>query len=393
MVLIPKTKDIDDTIKEQYKIEAKFFQDYDVPPQWKDQPIAGKEQNLDPFKKVNWKNIFDENFKENYRFKKVGDELVWAYFIKESKSNRGIKDVADDVVGRIQPGDLQITRFAYHPDYLDDLYQAIQQERTEENQFLTSLRDIWFTDINMELEEDKKLMELLGGKHLSSKVTAVGSEVRGIYYCGDKQQPGYSDYEDITIKRMKFESINEQECAELVEEIKNYQDALNPWSYDGINGNYGGPEKTWYTIEIVPIKPDSPIDTKILEALPKLQKIVDTITEVGKCTWLVITRVEPNKGLIMRHSDIGYDSWDYKTKNGPKVGNSLRVHFPIQVDDDCVFTQVGLDGTTEEHRLKTANYYYMDKRKPHWVENKSDNYRFHVIMDIECEQKHLDALL
>ena len=59
MVLIPKTKDIDETIKEQYKVEAKFFQDYDCPPQWSEQPIASNEQNLDPFKKVNWKNIFD----------------------------------------------------------------------------------------------------------------------------------------------------------------------------------------------------------------------------------------------------------------------------------------------------------------------------------------------
>ena len=33
----------------------------------------------------------------------------------------------------------------------------------------------------------------------------------------------------------------------------------------------------------------------------------------------------------------------------------------------------------------------MDKRKPHWVVNNSKNYRFHVIMDIECEEKHLDV--
>ena len=84
--------------------------------------------------------------------------------------------------------------------------------------------------------------------------------------------------------------------------------------------------------------------------------------------------------------------WDYKTKNGPKIGNSLRVHFPIQVDEDCIFTQVGMDGKEIDHRLKTNNYYYMDKRKPHWVKNNSENYRFHVIMDLECEQKHLDSI-
>jgi hypothetical protein len=392
--MVLKTSEIEESIKEQYKEEAKFFQKYDVPPIHESQPIATKEKNLDPFKKVNWKNIFDENYKGNYRYKKVDGELVWAYFIKESKSNRGIKDIADDIVGRIQPGDLQITRFAYNDEYKDDLIKNIQKERVEKNNFFSDTeKDLWFTDVNMELDEDKSLVEDIGGRWLSSKITAVGSEVRGMYYCGTKEQPGFSKHEDITIKKMNFKSLTDKECSELVEEIKNYQDALNPWSYDGINGNYGGPEKTWYTIEVVPIKPDSPTDHKILDSLPKLKKIVETITTVDKCTWLVITRVEPKKGLIQRHTDIGYDSWDYKTKNGPKVGNSLRVHFPIQVDDDCVFTQVGLDGNEIDHRLKVGEYYYMDKRKPHWVVNNSENYRFHVIMDIECEEKHLDALL
>ena len=392
--MVLKTSEIDESIKEQYKEDAKFFQQYDVPPIHESQPIATKEKNLDPFKKVNWKNIFDENYKGNYRYRKVDGKLVWAFFIKESKSNRGIKDIADDIVGRIQPGDLQITRFAYHDDYKDDLIINIENERFEKNNFFSdTVKDLWFTDVNMELDRDKALVQDIGGEWLSSKITAVGSEVRGMYYCGDTEQPGFSRHEDITIKKMDFESLTEDECSELVDEIKNYQDALNPWSYDGINGNYGGPEKTWYTIEVVPIKPDSPTDYKILDSLPKLKRIVETITTIDKCTWLVITRVEPKKGLIQRHTDIGYDSWDYKTKNGPKVGNSLRVHFPIQVDDDCVFTQVGLDGKEVEHRLKVGEYYYMDKRKPHWVVNNSKNYRFHVIMDIECEEKHLDALL
>ena len=392
--MVLKTSEIDESIKQKYKEEAKFFQEYDVPPIHESQPIATKEKNLDQFKKVNWKNIFDENYKGNYRYRKVDGKLVWAFFIKESKSNRGLKDIADDIVGRIQPGDLQITRFAYHDDYKDDLIINIENERFEKNNFFSdTIKDLWFTDVNMELDRDKSLVEDIGGKWLSSKITAVGSEVRGMYYCGDTEQPGFSQHEDITIKRMDFKSLTEDECSELVGEIKNYQDALNPWSYDGINGNYGGPEKTWYTIEVVPIKPDSPTDYKILDSLPKLKKIVETITTIDKCTWLVITRVEPKKGLIQRHTDIGYDSWDYKTKNGPKVGNSLRVHFPIQVDDDCVFTQVGLDGKEVEHRLKVGEYYYMDKRKPHWVVNNSKNYRFHVIMDIECEEKHLDALL
>ena len=39
--------EISDEIKETYKNHAKFYQDYDIPPQWKNQPIASKKQNLD----------------------------------------------------------------------------------------------------------------------------------------------------------------------------------------------------------------------------------------------------------------------------------------------------------------------------------------------------------
>ena len=386
--------DINNEIKEMFKNHAKFYQNYDVPSQWKTQPIASKEQNLDPFKKINWKNLYDANEKGRLFFKEIDGELVWSYIIGESKTNRGVKDFADDIVGTIKVGDLQVSRFAYKDNYKQDLIDDIEDKRKIDNfMFKDDKKDLWFTDVNMELDKDKSLCNDMNSTWLSSKVTAVGSEVRGIWYNGDTKQKGFLPYEDLKIKKMNISSITNEECKELVSDIINYQEALNSWSYDGINGNYGGPEKTWYTIEIVPIKPDSPIDYKILESIPKLQKIVDKITEVGKCTWLVITRVEPHKGLIQRHSDIGYDSWDYKTKNGPKIGNSLRVHFPIQVDDDCIFTQVGMDGKEIDHRLKTNNYYYMDKRKPHWVVNNSENYRFHVIMDIECEQKHLDALL
>lgn len=386
--------DINNEIKEMFKNHAKFYQNYDVPSQWKTQPIASKEQNLDPFKKINWKNLYDANEKGRLFFKEIDGELVWSYIIGESKTNRGVKDFADDIVGTIKVGDLQVSRFAYKDNYKQDLIDDIEDKRKIDNfMFKDDKKDLWFTDVNMELDKDKSLCNDMNSTWLSSKVTAVGSEVRGIWYNGDTKQKGFLPYEDLKIKKMNISSITNEECKELVSDIINYQEALNSWSYDGINGNYGGPEKTWSTIEIVPINPNSEIDYKIIDNLPKLKKIIEDITTVEKCTWIVITRVEPKKGIIMRHSDIGHDSWDYQTKNGLKLGQSLRVHFPLQVDNDCVFTQVGIDGIEEDYNLKVGEYYYMDKRKPHWVVNNSDNFRFHVIMDLECEQKHLDSLI
>ena len=386
--------DISDEVKETFKNHAKFYQNYDIPPQWKNQPIATKEQNLDPFKKINWKNLYDANEKGKLFFKEVDGELVWSYIISESKTNRGIKDFTDDVVGTIKVGDLQVSRFAYKDNYKQDLIDDIEDKRKINNfMFDNEKKNLWFTDINMELDKDKSLCNDMNLNWLSSKVTAVGSEVRGIWYNGEVKQKGFSPYEDLKIKKMNLSSITKSECKDLVDEIINYQEALNSWSYDGINGNYGGPEKTWSTIEIVPINPNSKIDYKIIDNLPKLKKIIEDITTVEKCTWIVITRVEPKKGIIMRHSDIGHDSWDYQTKNGLKLGQSLRVHFPLQVDNNCIFTQVGIDGIEEDYNLEVGEYYYMDKRKPHWVVNNSDNFRFHVIMDLVCEQKHLDSLI
>ena len=130
-----------DEVKDKYKEYAKFFQEYDRPPQHEHQPIATKEKNLDPFKKINWKNLYDSNELNRFHHKLVDDKLVWAYIISESKSNRGIKDIADDIVGRIDVGDLQITRFAYHDDYIDDLISDIQSKRESTTDFFTMQKE------------------------------------------------------------------------------------------------------------------------------------------------------------------------------------------------------------------------------------------------------------
>ena len=70
-------------VKENYKEHAKFYQQYDMPSQWKTQPIASKEPNLDPFKKINWKNLYDANENTDCSIKKkmvklFGVTYVWS---------------------------------------------------------------------------------------------------------------------------------------------------------------------------------------------------------------------------------------------------------------------------------------------------------------------------
>ena len=62
-----------DEVKDKYKEYAKFFQEYDRPPQHEHQPIATKEKNLDPFKKINWKNLYDSNELNRFHYKLIDD--------------------------------------------------------------------------------------------------------------------------------------------------------------------------------------------------------------------------------------------------------------------------------------------------------------------------------
>ena len=202
--------DILDEVKDSFREHAKFYQQYDVPPQWKNQPIACKEPNLDPFKKINWKNLWEADQKGRLFFKKENDEIVWSYICAEAKSGRGIKDVAEDVVAHIKAGDLQITRFAYADGYMDDLVKDIENRRELENDLFDTRCDLFFTDVNMELQKDKNLCEAINATWLSSKVTAVGSEVRGIWYSGELKQAGMSQDEDIKIQKMNINSITKK---------------------------------------------------------------------------------------------------------------------------------------------------------------------------------------
>ena len=102
--------------------------------------------NLDPFKKINWKNLYDANentYLTDCSIKKKMVKLFGVTYVVECKTNRGVKDEVDelyqkleDVVGRIKTGDLQITRFAYADGYKDDLINDIQGKREIENALL-----------------------------------------------------------------------------------------------------------------------------------------------------------------------------------------------------------------------------------------------------------------
>ena len=80
-------------------------------------------------------------------------------------------------MGTIKVGDLQVLRFAYKDNYKQDLINDIEDKRKINNFiFDNEKKNLWFTDINMELDKDKSLCNDMNLKWLSSKVTAVGQK-------------------------------------------------------------------------------------------------------------------------------------------------------------------------------------------------------------------------
>ena len=73
--MVLKTR-IDESIKQKYKEENLNSSKNTMYHRYMNHNRLHERKNLDPFKKVNWKNIFDENYKGNYRYRKVDGKLV-----------------------------------------------------------------------------------------------------------------------------------------------------------------------------------------------------------------------------------------------------------------------------------------------------------------------------
>ena len=74
----------------------------------------------------------------------------------------------------------------YKEGYLDHVLNYISNIRKKP--FGDS--DVWFTHVNMENKLDRKMVEVYNATWLSSKIDAVASEIRGIYYHGNQKQRG-----------------------------------------------------------------------------------------------------------------------------------------------------------------------------------------------------------
>ncbi len=361
--------------KEELKEISKLFIDYDGDVQ------------VNPFAKVHWGMIKD-SLKDNNLY--IDDNKNFGIILSEAKSNRAIRDFSRSVVGNIKKGDLIVKRFFYKEGYLDHVLNYISNVRKKP--FGDS--DVWFTHINMENKLDRNIVETYNATWLSSKIDAVASEIRGIYYHGNQKQIGLQRYEDIPCCRIDYPLLNGLDS--FVNELDDFQN----WGIANHQKAYGGPEKTWTAMEVIPLEVTygtkrgkqglrGNLNEEYFKRFPMIENIINPITTIDDCLWLAITKVSPKNGIVSRHSDKGID----KMNAGIQVGKTARVHYCLQTNEKTMFEVYDLKGNSHLYHMKPGEYWYMDKRKPHAVYNKGESYRYHMIFDMKITQNVLDSLI
>ena len=347
-----------------YKEISKLFIEYDGDVQ------------INPFAKMHWGILKTED--ESGKLY-VDDNKNFGIVSSYAKSNRKIRDFSTSIVGELKTG-----------DYI------INQMRSEDTKFFGSNRDVWFTHINMEHSGDKAIPEALGSTWISSKIDAVCAEVRGIYYCGTLQQQGILKYEDICCCKFDYPMI--EGLDDFTMELDDY--VGDGWGIADHQKSYGGKEKTWTSIEIIPLIVTygtgkakqglrGELNEHYVKRFPIIEEIVGHMTSLDDCLWLAVAKVSPERGIITRHSDKGID----KMNAGIQIGKTARIHYPLKTNKEAYFELQDLQGNTKQYHMKQGEYWYMDKRKPHAVYNHGDSFRYHMIFDTKINQDILDRIV
>ena len=363
--------------KNESKNVAQLFIDYDG------------EVQINPFAKVHWGMVLENAISGKLY---IDNDKNYGIIGDKAKTNRTVRDFSGAVIGHVKKGDICIKRFFYNEGYHDQVINYI----TEMRRTPFGCRDVWFTHINMEHSGDKRIPKAFGADWLSSKIDAVGAEVRGVFYSGDQKQIGLQKYEDIPCCKLDYPNIDGLDG--FVSELDDY--VGDGWGIANHQKAYGGKEKTWTGIEIIPLIVTygtkkskqgmrGELNEKYVKRFPIIEDIIKPVTTFDDCLWLAVTKVSPKKGVVTRHSDKGID----KMNAGIQVGKTARMHYCLQANEQSYFELQDLQGGTNTYHMKQGEYWYMDKRKPHAVFNKGDTFRYHMIFDMKITQNVLDNLV
>lgn len=124
--------------------------------------------------------------------------------------------------------------------------------------------------------------------------------------------------------------------------------------------------------------------TKYLKDCPYIRQIIDSFNT--KIYYVYISKLY-KRGKIVKHKDIDVGPLDWLN-----MDNIIRFHIPIITNPGVDFFIK--DITLEKYYLEEGNLYYIRAGdKLHWVENNSDEDRYHLIIDLKPTKKLLKKII
>ena len=255
-------------------------------------------------------------------------------------------------------------------------------------------------------EEDVKcrnVAKLAGYKKIGAKITSF-AEIYGIYFkdvpgwFGERIHPEVPEYEKYALRKLKLETTYPFETAivgiqdklknlpEFTDHYSNYN-AKGSWSALSLRGYRPDPSFITKPIEMnKKWKEENPgslewqlEDTQLRSQFPEVETLLQMIP--GQKHRIRFMRLKPKDGELKRHTDL------VDPDQGISDGKLVRIHFPIVTNDKVIFNNWNWDGKTDDTNMKVGEAWYLDVRKPHRAINGGDDYRIHLVVDVESNEE------
>lgn len=358
---VPTTA-VTDQDKERLKVLAAFFESYD------------EGYRVDPFKKIHWGKVhaWESEPRVVIHMVEHGGTFRWGAVTKALRVGHAIRDFSREAVNTAVEGDHECLAFAYTDD-------ASLEELKD---YLLGFKGMWLAHVNQENPKNHPIMKACGAKLVSARIGGVGAgEIHGIYYIGPRTNHTESRFARTCFARLP--GFDPGDMAERLLKSDLHFDITNRGQ------RYGGPKKTWRRVCIQNAgMPHYGIDVGSTEALrnhpvfqvvPELLGVMEAVGPLHDYDYMMLTRTDAVDGIIARHSDIALDA--KKVRLGPDHGKTMRLHFVLQSNPECVFNVWNVDGQKESVVMKAGEIWYTDVRKPHSVDNRGDKTRVHLVAD------------
>lgn len=348
----------------------------DVPDEGSRKQIAARFQEFnspyrtDPFKKVHHGTVRDWYDKGHI----VICKSDWAAVLKTVKARHKVRDFSGTELGIAEIGESECQHFCWKDEGSAELIAKLKQVAKETG--------LWITNLNEENPHSRHVVERLNAMFLSSRISGVGAgDISGIYYVGKLKE--------LTLPKSKnticFAKVGEFDTKGMAKRLESLD-----FEVTDRGQRYGGPKKTWRRVNIKMAGTPSTgreglLTHPVFAAVPKLLDVLELVAPLEDLDYTMLTRTSAEEGLIARHSDIALDA--KAVKLGPRSGCTMRFHFVIQSNPECVFRLYNLRGNPVDLVMKTGEIWYTDVRKPHEVHNRGTTLRLHLMADFRADSK------